>query len=75
MGYTTKISDYEWERGDGPKEVPEGVDIDAKKNLAPKEHMSESEIRVDDDKVTKSKVVEADDKPAPKKSTARTKSK
>jgi hypothetical protein len=26
MGHTTKISDYEWERGDGPKEVPEGYD-------------------------------------------------
>lgn len=51
MGYTTKISDYEWERGDGPKEVPEGVEV-----------------------VTKSKVVEAEDKPAPKKTTARSKS-
>lgn len=51
MGYTTKISDYEWDRGDGPKDIPEGVEV-----------------------VTKSKVVEAEDKPAPKKTTARSKS-
>lgn len=28
MGHTTRISDYEWDRGDGPKEIPEGVDIE-----------------------------------------------
>lgn len=26
MGHTTRISDYEWDRGDGLKEVPEGYD-------------------------------------------------
>jgi hypothetical protein len=26
MGHTTRISDYDWDRGDGAKEVPEGYD-------------------------------------------------
>lgn len=54
MGYTTRISDYEWDRGDGAKEVPEGVEVSA---------------------VTKSKVVEPEDNPEPKKTTARSKAK
>jgi hypothetical protein len=26
MGHTTRISDYEWDRGDGAKDVDEGYD-------------------------------------------------
>lgn len=42
MGYTTKISDYEWNRGDGTKEVPEGYDprdekVEREKVVKPKE--------------------------------------
>lgn len=65
MGATTRISDYEWERGDGPKEVPEGVDADAAaKSARPSDAVST---------VTKSKVVEGEQKPAPKKTAAKTK--
>jgi hypothetical protein len=66
MGYTTSIPEPELERGDGPPPC-EGVDIEAaraKENPAPEKHP-----------VTKSKVIEGDDKPESKKSTARTKSK
>lgn len=50
MGHTTKISDYELQRGDP---VIDAADLD--------------------EPVTKSKVVESEDKPAPKKSTAKSK--
>jgi hypothetical protein len=72
MGHTTSISDYELERGDGPPPC-EGVDIEVShgKSNAPKEHMSESEMRGDftdpddDESKTKSKVVHAKDKTPP----------
>lgn len=67
MGYTTRISDYEWDRGDGVKEVPEGVEVSSAAKLPRPD--------TEDKSVTKSKVVEAEDKPEPKKSTARTKAK
>jgi hypothetical protein len=43
MGHTTRISDYEWDRGDGPKEVLEGYDpsdekpVTKSKKVEPKE--------------------------------------
>lgn len=56
MGHTTRISDYEWDRGDGSKEVPEGYD--------PR----------DEKPVTKSKVVEPEEKkPVSTTRTAKTK--
>jgi hypothetical protein len=65
MGYTTRISDYEMERAATRGPEVEGVDIEA-----PAE-------KTDDEKppVTKSKVVEPEKKPAPRKSAARTKAK
>jgi hypothetical protein len=83
MGHTTSISDYELERGDGPPPC-EGVDIEVShgKSNAPKEHMSESEIRGDfddpdleEEPKTKAKVVTAKEKKPPVTATAETKSK
>jgi hypothetical protein len=65
MGHTTRISDYEMDRAWTVGPEVEGYDIEgqpAKKDAPEKS-------------VTKSKVVEAEKKPAPKKSTARTKRK
>jgi hypothetical protein len=76
MGHRTSISDYEMDRAWTVGPEAEGVDIEASKGgNVPKEHMSESEIRGDFESVTKSKVVESEKKPEPKKSTARTKAK
>lgn len=69
----TSISDYELDRAETRGPEADGVDVE-KALKTPKEHMSEP-VRVADESVTKSKVVEAEDKPAPKKSTARTKAK
>lgn len=59
MGHTTSISDYELERASTRGPEAEGVDIEAQAEKKPP--------------VTKSKVVEPEKKPAPRKSTARTK--
>jgi hypothetical protein len=60
MGHTTRIPDYDWDRGHGAKEVPEGYD--------PRDD-HESTKR-------KSKVVEPeDDKPVSTTRTAKTKAK
>jgi hypothetical protein len=82
MGYTTSIPEPERERGDGPPPV-EGVDIEAsraKDRNLPKKHMSESEIPKDvadlpEEPDYVSKTVEPEKKSAPKKSSARSKSK
>ena len=57
MGYTEKISDYEMDRAWTTGPVAEGYDVEAQ--------AEKSE--------TKSKKVEAEDKPEPTKSTAKTK--
>jgi hypothetical protein len=82
MGHTTRISDYEMERGDGRGET-EGVDIEASaaKSNAPKHHMSESEIRGDftdpdeEEPKMKAKVVTVREKKPPVTTTAVAKSK
>lgn len=63
----TSISDYEMDRAWTKGDEAEGVTVEA----AAKAKRPGSE----DHPVTKSKVVETDDKPAPKKSTARSKAK
>lgn len=67
MGYTTSIPEPELERGDGAPPC-EGLDVEA----AAKQKRPGSE---DEKQVTKSKVVEGEDKPEPKKTAAKTKSK
>jgi hypothetical protein len=62
-GHTTSISDYELERGDGP-EPCEGVEAD---------EVSSTRGKAEPKSVTHSKVVEAEDKPDAKKTTAKTK--
>lgn len=67
MGYTTSIPEPELERGDGAPPC-EGVDAEAA--------LKAPRLGGDDEKtVTKSKVVEGEDKPESKKSTAKTKDK
>lgn len=67
MGYTTSIPEPELERGDGP-EPCEGVDAEAAVKTERPEGYEVSSV-------TKSKVVEGDEKPEPKKSSARSKAK